>query len=250
MPDSTLKKAHYSYGFPFRNLPFLVKHWFWFEDPKDIPNAAMVNFFSYEVLELPGFRKSANLTTVIDLRQSIEQIWGKMRESFIQKQIRKGEKRGIQSRESSLAEFETLYKTFRHSRNLPTEYMTPIAACGKVYLAYGEGKLLGGGLFVSDGVHMRAWALVSQPHSVESDRELVGQANRILIWHAIQDAKNSGHILFDLGGISPESKDEHMRSLASFKEAFGGERLAGYYYVRVYSKILKFWMWLRKLKNV
>jgi hypothetical protein len=173
-----------------------------------------------------------------------------MRESFIQKQIKKGEKRGIIARESSLLEFEGLYRVFRRSRNLPMEYIAPIASCGKCYSVYGEGKLLGGGLFVSDGVHMRAWALVSQPSSVESDRELVGQANRILLWRVIQDAKETGHKLFDLGGISPESKDEHMKSLAAFKEAFGGVRRNGYYYVRVYSNILKFWMWFRGFKNV
>ena len=95
--------------------------------------------------------------------------------------------------------------------------------------------------------YMRALVLASGHHGGDGkERELIGQANRLLLWQAIKYAKESGRQYFDLGGISPQSKNPKLVSLAEFKEAFGGQRQKCYYYFKVYSPLIKWWMRLRR----
>ena len=100
--------------------------------------------------------------------------------------------------------------------------------------------MIAGGVFVSNGKFMRA-LILSSKHNVSNsrDREIIGQANRLVIWQAISYAKETGHELFDLGGIAPESSKKLDITLAEFKEAFGGERKPCYYYYKIYSSLLK-----------
>ena len=107
--DHQDKKTCFSYGLI---LPFLFrKVWCWFVDPKDLKNYAMVNFFSYHDIEAKDFYKKQGLTTVIDLRQSEEELWSKMRKKFICKQIKRGEKNGIVVKVSqNFPQFKKVYK--------------------------------------------------------------------------------------------------------------------------------------------
>jgi len=100
--------------------------------------------------------------------------------------------------------------------------------------------------------YFRAWVLASKRLDNVSGRfrEIIGQANRMVIWQAIMFAKDHGYRSFDLGGIAPDDDNKEQRSLAEFKEAFGGERKKAYYYFKVYSRLLKFLMKLKGFKNI
>lgn len=237
---------NYSYGFIFPN--FLKKYWFWFADPFDIKGAAMTNFFSYNRVNAEGFRSKDGLTSVIDLLQDIETIRSKMRNNFIIKQIRKGERNGVViKQDDNFREFRKIYDVFRKSKNLPKDNFSVFEKNCLLFSAYYNDKMIAGGVFVSDGENIRALVLASlRKVSGSKEREIIGQANRMVIWEAIKYAKNTGHKLFDLGGISVESKDKSELSLAEFKESFGGERKKCYYYHKIYSKLLKFWIKIRR----
>jgi len=117
--------------------------------------------------------------------------------------------------------------------------------------AYYKGRMIAGGIFISNGLYYRALVLASLHRISDShDREIIGQANRMVIWEAIKNAKHTKHQLFDLGGISPESSNKQLVSLAEFKEAFGGERKPCYYYFKIYSPLIKVWMRFRGFKNI
>jgi len=241
-----------SYYYGFGCSKFLRKYWFWFAKPFDVKGAAMANFFSYEKYDVDGFKRSDGLTTVVDLRQDIETIWSKMRKKFIQKQIKRGEKNGVVvNQDPNFGQLKKIYTDFRKASGLPKDN---ISACKKncvLIAAYHKRKMIAGGIFVSNGVYIRALVLASLHKSETSrDREVIGQANRMLIWKAIKYAKETKHQWFDLGGISPDSDKKHMRTLAEFKEAFGGERKQCYYYFKVYSPIIKWWMRFRGFTNV
>lgn len=248
LKDKNIKYYYYGLGCS----KFLRKYWFWFSKPFDVKGAAMVNFFSYDKYDVEGFKRSDGLTSVIDLEQDIDVIWSKMRKKFIQKQIKRGEKNGIiVKRDPDFSQLKRIYKDFREKSGLPKDN---ISACKKsctLIAAYHEGEMVAGGIFVSNGVYIRALILASLHQSKTSrDREIIGQANRMLIWHAIKYAKETKHKLFDLGGISPSSDKKHMRTLAEFKEAFGGEHKECYYYFKIYSPIIKWWMRFRGFTNV
>jgi SAM-dependent methyltransferase len=247
----TKKKSdvvHYWWGLVYKW--FLVKHWFWFSDPEEVSGAAMVNFFSYNDTELPGFYQKVGLTTIINLTDDLKDIFSNFRQKFIQKQIRRGEKNKILVRYSrDTKKFKQLYRQFRGFNNLPKERLGPVVKAGDIFLAYYGNKLVAGGLFLGNGTIMRAWALVSYPKD-DVSREIIGQANRLLLWAAIGYAKSVGYTKFDLGGISPDSANSHLRTLAEFKEAFGGERQKTYYYYKVYSSVIRWWMRWKGFKHV
>ena len=222
------------------------KCWFWFTKPREVFGAAMVNFFSYHDVSLAGFIKREGLTSVIDLTAPLNTIWNNLRPKFIREQIRKGEKGGITTKlNCDFIAASKLYRLFRRDRRLPSDHW-PSNQSSFLLTAYRRDQLLAMGLFVTDGVYCRAWALASGRSTGETSRELIGQANRIIVWEAIKQTKSTGHRLFDLGGISPDSRNLHLRSLAEFKEAFGGERLRNYYYYKVYSLGLRLWFKLRR----
>ncbi|MFH1255407.1 MAG: glycosyltransferase [bacterium] len=243
---SNLKNIkNYSYGFIFPF--FLKKSWFWFADPFDVKKTAMANFFSYNKVDAEGFRRKDGLTSIIDLRQDLDAIYSKMRNNFIIKQIKKGERNGvIVKRDNNFREFKKIYNIFRKSKNLLKDNFAVFEKNCLLFSAYYDNKMIAGGIFVSDNRNIRALVLASlRNQSQAREREIIGQANRMVIWEAIKYAKNTGHELFDLGGISPETKDKGEISLAEFKESFGGERKECYYYHKVYSKLLKRWIKIR-----
>ena len=232
--------------------PLSRKYWFWFTKPFEFSGTAMTNFLSYDDSNLGGFHKKKGLTSIIDLNQTLELVWSGMRDKFMRKQIEKGERNGIKVTQSSnFKEFEILYRKFRRKYSLPQDRVSLFKKRSFIFSAYYGGKLIAGGLFLGDGINMRAYALASLRQSKSGRlREIVGQANRMVIWEAIKFAHNTGHKSFDLGGINPNSPNPHQVSLAEFKEAFGGTRCENYYYYKVYSPILRLWMRFRGFHNI
>lgn len=233
---------HYTQGLLFR------KEWYWFENPRDIAGADMVNFFSYTKGDYEGFKRTDTLTSVIDLSRSLEELWDTTRKKFMQRQIEQGRSRGVTVGESMDFEaFRPLFNVFRSKKKLPRISYAILKKNGKLFLAMHEGIPIAGGIFIDDGHHMRAWVLASRRlEGLEGRmRDIVGGANRMIIWEAIVYAKKNGYTLFDLGGIDPDSTDPSQRSLAEFKEGFGGERKAAFYYYKVYSPFLKAWTRIR-----
>ena len=107
-------------------------------------------------------------------------------------------------------------------------------------------------MFICDGKNARSWAAAStRLEKIKwKDKRLIGCANRMLNWEAIKYFKNNDYRVFDLGGISPDSKDKGKLNLVEFKESFGGERKKCYYYHKIYSKILRSWMRMRGFKHL
>ncbi len=249
---ATVKPSYIHYQWGFVSVSFFSKHWFWFDIPREVSGAAMVNFFTYQDGDHPGFHKKSGLTTVINLSPGLENIWAKFRKNFVQKQIQRGERNNIIIRhDQNFKGFKKLYLAFRRAYHLPKERLTPLQEVGEVFSAYYDNQLIAGGLFIHDGTTMRAWALASVlKTNKDLPNELVGQANRMILWNALQYAKLIGCRDFDLGGISPESENRHLRTLAEFKEAFGGDRRTNFYYYKIYSPVLRYWMKFRGFTNI
>lgn len=241
---------HYQYG--LWGSKFLLKHWFWFTDPKDIKGAAMVNFFSYHKLEKSDWQSREALTTIVDLTPDLTDIWSRFRQNFIAKQIKKATSNGLVVRRSDdYQAFAKIYKHFRKNHDLPLDRINILRGHSILLLAYDQDQVIAGGIFIANQDYWRAYILASwHPNNSGKQREILGQANRLLIWQAIQEAKAVGAKYLDLGGISPKSTNPKLISLAEFKEAFGGQRQACYYYFKVYSPLIKWWLRFKGFKNI
>ena len=236
-------------------MPGLIfkKYWFWFDRPVEVKKADLVNFFCYDNIDEPGFHKRAGLTTVIDLGQSLEQIWSKMRQGFIGKQIKRGEKNDIVVKlDDNFKAFKKIYFRFRKSKQIEADNYKFLSRHGMLFSAYHENRLIAGGIFVARHNFLRAWVLASiRLDEIDGRmREIAGQANRLVIWEAIKYGKKNNFKSLDLGGIDPESSNKGEKTLAEFKEAFGGERKKAYYYYKVNSRLLNFLMRLKGYKNL
>lgn len=244
-------------------FPFFKRYFGWFEKPRDISHVAAATFFSYEDESSKGFIRTISLTTVINLTLSLELIWEKFRKKFICEQINRGMRRGIVVQQSDdFKSFNKFYKDFHKGKSIASVSLKLLEDQGILFLAWYEGAPIAGGVFIGDGIYMRAWVLAStrMTHQAGRMRDIIGEANRMIIWEAIRYAKKYAYQRFDLGGILPESENVGIRAVAEFKEAFGGERINSYYYSKTYvpvisriissSYFLKVRGILRKVKNI
>jgi lipid II:glycine glycyltransferase (peptidoglycan interpeptide bridge formation enzyme) len=233
----------------WRMSDFLFKkYWFWFKDPEDVDSCDMLNFFSYHKVDKEGFKRKKSNTTLIDLRKDLEDIWGNMRKKFVRKQIVRGEKKGIViKQDNNFKDFKKIYYDFRKKNNLTKDAYSVFVNNGLLFSAYYNDKMIAGGIFIKKKPYIRAWVLASLRTSEKEGkiREIIGWANRMLIWEVIKYAKDENYEMFDLGGINPNSKRREEISLMEFKESFGGVREKCYYYHKIYSPLLKFWIKLR-----
>jgi hypothetical protein len=233
-----------SYAYP--SLIF-KKNWYWFTNPTGKEQGDVVNIFSYDKTETPGYKRKIGQTSVISLDLSLDLIWEKMRKRFVREQIAKGERNGVKIVvDDAWSKLVPVYKDFRKGKNLANDDPRVFREC-LVVNAYLDERVIAGGAFIADGTSMRAYVLASGRFSGDGrEREIIGQANRMVIWEAMKYAKQQGYKLFDLGGINPESTVQWERTLAEFKESFGGERKACYYYSKVNSPVLRLLLKLRR----
>ncbi len=216
------------------------KYWGWFEAPHDVSGYAAATFFSYEKTDAPGFRRKETLTSVIDLSLDLETIKGRMRKNFVVKQMERGERRGIVvSAGEDMREFYPLYAAFAQSMGFVRIPKRTLEENGILFLAQYEKQIIAAGVFIGDGAAIRAWVLASKRLGGADGRlrDVIGEANRLILWEAIRFAKAAGYRRFDLGGIAPDSDNAGWRAVAEFKEAFGGERIPAYYYHKVYAPL-------------
>lgn len=223
--------------------------WIWFSSPYDVEQVDEVVFLDYHADEYPGFGRKEGMTSVIDLTQSEEALWDAMRDKFIRKQIRRGESLGITVREGTLADFAPLYASLRKGKRLPISDLGPVAVVGRILVAEApQSGIISGGLFIGDGINVRAYALASKRFAAHDGhtRELIGYGNRMIVWEAMQLFKREGYRALDLGGINPDSGFREGDSLTEFKEAFGGARTPYYFYRKTYSPSVRS---LRRLRS-
>ena len=105
------------------------------------------------------------------------------------------------------------------------------------------------GIFINDEQYLRVWMLASKRLDAGSgvSGQIIGQANRMVLWEAISYAKEHGMKMFDFCGIDlPEREGDPLPSLTVYKEAFGGRRLKNFYYTKTYSAILRFLYIMKK----
>ena len=232
---------------------FFKKSWRWFAEPEDVSGIAVSYFFSYAKGDYAGFQRKETVTSLIDLRESLEVIWGRMRKNFIRKQIEKGARQGVVVQQSKdFKSFYPLYHSLSKQKKFGRMSYSTIRSNGLLFLAYYQERVIAGGVFIADGEYMRAWILASAraEEARGQMREVIGEANRMVIWEAIQYAKQTGYQVFDLGGIAPDSNNTGWRAVAEFKEGFGGARVSAYYYLKIYSPLLRLLIRLRHLMHL
>ncbi len=219
----------------------------WFcEYPFNIDNSHYVKFRECKNdYSIDGFQKTSFTTLVIDLSQDLETIWKNMHKSSCRYSIKRAKREGIKILiNNKYDEFYKINYSFIKDKGLKGGLLDIqfMKKNGTLFVAEFNGEILGGQFYIADKNNMR-W-LIGASKRLEEEKQkatLIGNANRYIIWEAIQYAKKRGIIEFDMGGYYKESdKDAEKERINKFKASFGGKLVTHYIYEKYYSNFYKY----------
>jgi len=180
-----------------------------------------------------GYRKRSWGTYLVDLRPNEEILWRKIDPSA-RKNIKKSKNLGLKLEKiNSFDEFKNYYlipyyKFKGFSDTVISNLLTALKVCWEedvnAYYQYYVVKSLKNqilaalGMYIFNGVatevlsYLSLWAFKNKI-----------PAQDILHWRVLQEAKNSGCDIFDMGGVNPVPINSKEKGIRRFKEKWGGE---------------------------
>ena len=232
----------------------------WFSDyPFDVTGYDTVTFRACKnKVDIKGFTREEFTTLVIDLTQDLDMIWKNMERGSCRKRIKRAEREGVKIKlNQNYEEFYEINRSFRKNKGLNkglpagSEKIDIIKKYATLVVAELDGDILCGRLYLEDENNIRSWISASKRFEVDKEKSaLIGCANRLIHWQAIQYAKEKGIKEFDMGGYyDREAKDEQKEGINVFKKSFGGELTAHYIYQKDYSKLYKLAKMIYQLKQ-
>jgi len=179
-----------------------------------------------------GFKKAASTvqppdTVIINLENKPEEILSQMKSKW-RYNISLAEKKGVTVKTCGIEEIETFYNLLKETAQRDgisvhglKYYKTLFELCGekiKLYTASHEGETLA-------AIVVLFWGKdATYLYGASSNNKRNLMAPYALQWKAMQDAKETGCINYDLFGIPPNEDPSHpMAGLYRFKTGFGGQ---------------------------
>lgn len=188
--------------------------------------------------ELPKkeyFLKIPYKTFLIDLSKSKDEIYSAFDYTGARYKINKALKNGVVVRRAETAsekqKFHDFYRAFVEDPTRKNKILilqkNELDSLEIFYAVSAEGEYLGGiGLLPS---HDRRYLLYKYAATLHRFCE-----NELMLWHAIQYAKDARYAYFDMSWIWPtEDKNSKLYRLYQFKKKFGGNLVPFYTYVQL-----------------
>jgi lipid II:glycine glycyltransferase (peptidoglycan interpeptide bridge formation enzyme) len=217
----------------------------WFSDsPFEVSGCDAVTFHACKnKVDMPGFDRENFTTLVIDLTLDLDTIWGGMSKSSCRYAIKRARRDGVKIKlNENFEEFYEINRSFRKVKGLPAGFDTvaTMEKYGTLFVTEHGGRVLAGQLYLEDENNIR-WLLGASKRLEVSKEEatLIGNANRLMIWEAINYAKQKGLREFDFGGVSYTGGGEPPDPVDAFKLSFGGKMDTKYIYRKDYSGLYK-----------
>lgn len=215
----------------------------WFDDmPHDIKGLDKVMFYfckDENAAAPPGFNTGRTRFREIDMSRQLQDIY---------KGFHRDTRRRISQADAESPRFEINkdYDDFTDMLNdflkrkgavLPTKVAKEqLTQCEHILATiYHDGKLIDGHYFAIDNGFANMVFSCSRRLDDSDTAKIIGNYSRYLIYKAIEHAKISGVKRLSLGVIP----DDNMRSIAAFKESFGGVERVIPFYTKTYSAGLR-----------
>jgi hypothetical protein len=217
---------------------FTIKEVWFSEYPFDINGYDFINMYSIDKKKLLDEYSMVEQTTlIIDLNQSLDDIWDKFSPG-VKYEIRRAERDGITTAiNAHYQDFLDLNYRFRSNKHLG-KYSYPqdiMEKFGFLILGYYKGKIICGNYHFMDDKIIR-WVIGASDRfspknqTGQNSNQIYGRTSRLLIWKAIIEAKQRGLSEFDLGGFYTGIEDSDLIGINRFKNGFGGELIIKYNY--------------------
>lgn len=228
-----------------------------FADGQGLPSAGIDLIHAVQSPK-PGAGATDFYTSLIDLRRDEAQLLDGISKGFRYEIRRAADKDGLLTQFNaaldapSLARFADHYDAFAAGKGIAPANRAKLAAlAARQALVLATVTEPGGNdacswlaahLYLANGERARLYHSASLAADT-ADRQLIGRANKLLHWRALQHFKVAGFGTYDMGGIS---MGEALKAIDAFKQAFGGEL------TREYNCLLpvswKGWLALRLLR--
>lgn len=234
---------------------FKIKDIWWADEPYDVSGCDGVTFHACKnKVDVEGFSCEEFTTLVIDLTQDLDMIWKNMSKSSCRYAINRAKKDGVKIELSrDFDEFYDINCSFKKKKKLALSYLKPeiMEKYGTLFVLEFDEEILGGQLYLEDENNMRWLVGASKRLEVGTEKAtLIGNANKLLIWEAINYAKEKGIKEFDMGGYyTGGDKSDPRYTINIFKQSFGAKLATYYIYRKYYSKIYKLFRGLYQLKE-
>jgi hypothetical protein len=239
---------------------YLTRGEVWFDnEPGDTHSVDWI-LYQQRSRVVPGARWRYYYTYVVDLAQAAEQLRARLNDDTAYKVRRARDRDKIMCECCDatdpvvLDRFEEMYDQFATTKGLaPLDRgrIDSMAAAGVLDLSVAkdpQGNALVYHANYRDDSRARELYLPSlyRQLSDSAARNLIGRANRYLIWSNMLRYKNEGLKCYDFGGWYPGTTDQARLKINEFKRGFGGEVLREYECEQILT--LKGWVVLRAAK--
>ena len=233
---------------------FLTRGEVWFDNEPD--DAQSVDWIIYHQRSRPVPRAKWRYfyTSIIDLTQSCEQLLAQLNQDTAYK-IRRARDRdkilceGCDPRDPAIISlFEQMYNEFAAMKGLyrlDRARMESMAAAGVLDLSVAKDPQ--GNALVYHANYRDPWRATElelpslyRKLTDSAARNVIGRANRYLIWSDLLRYKEQGLKYFDFGGWYPGTTDQALLKINDFKRGFGGQVVREYECERILS--LKGWV--------
>ena len=214
-----------------------------FENPSEIKNS-LKNFLVSKNWKLQGsnhplsneflsdigkpFKIKEKSTFLINLSQTKDDIWKKMDNNSVRKNIRRSEERGVTIKKMSKSDFSLYLKIFEDTgKSTPFtsveiaekwwDFMEPVGHHG--FLAYRDETIISGMAITTFNNYVNEFGIVRS--ELDYSDKLYSQD--LLKWKIIDWSKSENFRYYDLTGVSPTSKNEKELGIFRYKKKWGGE---------------------------
>lgn len=227
---------------------FDIKEVYFADYPFDDVCDRITFHFCKNKTDVKGFSCQKMITSIIDLNQDLDTIWQKIDRKSTRYGIRHASNLGVNIKiNEEYEEFYQIYKSFIQKKGInlygTTVSLELMKKYGTLFVSKYNGEVLGGHLYLEDDTNLMLWISASKRLEVDKEKaRLIGNANRLLHWKAIQYAKEKQLKEFDFGGLWPTeeaNKDKVKYAINSFKLDFGGYIADRYIYDKVHSRAYK-----------
>jgi hypothetical protein len=236
-----------------QNFGFKTKEIWFCDHPFDVNGYHMVTFINCKnKIESKGFEEEEFTTLVIDLTQELDEIWKNIVPS-IRNAINHARRLGVKIKvNDNYEEFCEINRSFRKDKGLSGDYIEIdfMKKHGPLFVAEHNGEIITGQFYLQDENNICAVLAASKRLNVDKEKAtLIGKANKLITWEAINYAKSKGIKEFDMGGFYTGSlKNEQKEKINTFKKRFGGKLVTYYKHHKYYSRIFKYKTKLYPLK--
>jgi len=233
--------------------------------PYDVEEVDFLNFrYCKNKVNVKGFNRHKELTSIIDLTQDLDTIWKNMDKKNVRYRINRAKREGIEIQTNKdYKQFFEMYKSFIKKKGIKSLFdifgvgsidLKTMKEKGTLFVAKYYDELLVGTLFLKDNQHIESWIGASKRLDVDKRKKsLIACADRLIDWEAIKYAKERGIKEFDLGGLwskKEAEKDIKKKRINDYKLYSGGKTVTRYSYQKSYSKTYDFLCYLYSLKNL